>query len=168
MATESSEKHGVFGLVEFTKSEPGIFTLAPSDKGINKGELVINFSDGYKGDAPDMGAFEVGASSLIPMRPIDITADKYTAKLTSDHPEIITLTIGKLPGTGVFQLRKSEDMDWLTAVPSTKTIKGNSTLKIKLSTRKSGMDQKGLLFVRFANGWSNTNKRFYRISNKWV
>ncbi len=154
IATEGSEQHGVSGQVQFTQSENGVFTLAPSDKGINKGKKLANFSNGYKGDAPDMGAFEVGTSGFIPIRPIDITADKYTVKLTANHSAIITLTIGKLPGTRTFHIRKSEDMDWLTVEPSAQTLQSNSTLQIKLSTQKVGIDQKGMLFIRLANGWS--------------
>ena len=47
------------GLDPATKS--GHFQLAPGSPGVSAGEVIPNFSDGYTGEAPDIGAHQRGA-----------------------------------------------------------------------------------------------------------
>jgi hypothetical protein len=50
------------GLDEASKT--GNFQLAPSSPGVEAGEPIPNFSDGYKGRAPDIGAHQRGAPPI--------------------------------------------------------------------------------------------------------
>jgi hypothetical protein len=42
----------------------GSFQLAPDSPGVDSGQIIPNFSDGYTGKAPDMGAHERGAAAV--------------------------------------------------------------------------------------------------------
>ena len=80
---EGSEKNAVYGAPAFVDLEQGLLTLRKKDKGIDKGMKIPNFTDGYKGKAPDLGAFEYGSPEVIfPRRPVDMEADKYLIRLS--------------------------------------------------------------------------------------
>ncbi|MDD4490537.1 MAG: hypothetical protein PHD30_08580, partial [Paludibacter sp.] len=106
--------------------------------------------------APDMGAFEYNtASSLIPIRPLNIVSDKYFVKLKIGVPVTINLTIGELEQSTEIQICKSLDMDWLSIVPDKYTISSNSNIKLTLTaTRSKEYRQLGILLVRISNGLS--------------
>ncbi|TWU31986.1 right-handed parallel beta-helix repeat-containing protein [Novipirellula artificiosorum] len=68
---EGNEAHGVrgepryvagAGLDPVTKS--GFFQLSSDSPGVNAGVIIPNFSDGYTGDAPDIGAHQRGAPPM--------------------------------------------------------------------------------------------------------
>jgi hypothetical protein len=65
------EKHGIYGEPAYAAgagldpvTKTGRFQLAESSAGVDAGEVIPNFSDGYTGRAPDMGAHERGAPAL--------------------------------------------------------------------------------------------------------
>jgi hypothetical protein len=62
-----SEAHGVVGTPAYIKgvgfdfdAKSGNFQLQPGSPGVDAGEIIPNFSDGYSGKGPDMGAHERG------------------------------------------------------------------------------------------------------------
>jgi hypothetical protein len=64
---EEHESHGIKGLPTYVSgagldsaTRAGNFQLAKTSAGYDAGELIPNFSDGYTGAAPDMGAHENG------------------------------------------------------------------------------------------------------------
>ena len=66
------EKHGIMGLPEYVsnvgfsfESKTGNFHLKPGSPGFDRGEIIPNFADNYKGRAPDMGAHESGTKKLV-------------------------------------------------------------------------------------------------------
>jgi hypothetical protein len=154
IAAESSEMNGIFGIPSFTNEKNGIFTLDPSDKGIDRGIVVPNFCETYTGKAPDIGAIELGGSSLIPIRPISISADKYYLKIENGKPETITLNAGQIGGKHTFTVKKNEDMDWLTIEPVSGEVTNNSFTSIQLKAQKTNYMQKGMIFIRLDNGFS--------------
>jgi hypothetical protein len=42
----------------------GMYQLAPNSPGYDKGTVLPNFNDGYKGAAPDIGAHEAGTPAM--------------------------------------------------------------------------------------------------------
>ncbi|HMC10577.1 MAG TPA: right-handed parallel beta-helix repeat-containing protein [Pirellulaceae bacterium] len=65
------ETHGVNGEPTYAAgagldliTKTGQFQLAPSSPGVNAGQAIPNFSDGYTGSAPDIGAHQRGAPPI--------------------------------------------------------------------------------------------------------
>ncbi|WP_347840728.1 T9SS type A sorting domain-containing protein [uncultured Draconibacterium sp.] len=56
----------------FTNSNEGDFTLKANSQPIDAGRVIENITDGYKGSAPDVGAYEFGGDNWVP----GITWDK--------------------------------------------------------------------------------------------
>jgi hypothetical protein len=57
------EPHGIHRAPTFVRGA-GSFTLAAASPGLDKGQRIPNFTDGYHGAAPDVGAQERGAAAL--------------------------------------------------------------------------------------------------------
>ena len=156
-ATEGQEAHGIFALPQMHDPDHGVFTLKYKDVGIDKGVVIPNFSDKYHGDAPDMGTFEMCASSLTPVRPIDIIADKYYVKLTpGDAVQKITLYAGENAPSMPFIIRKSEDMQWLTITANATEINPNAEIELTLSASSAvtNYTKTGTFIVRLQDGLS--------------
>jgi hypothetical protein len=71
VSTSEHELRGIVGVPTYTadvgfdeETLRGIFTLASSSPGYDAGEIIPNFSDGYTGAAPDMGAHEAGTPPM--------------------------------------------------------------------------------------------------------
>jgi hypothetical protein len=65
---KGAEEHGIHGEPVYAagsgfdaRTVTGSFHLAPDSPGVDAGEVIPNFSDGYAGKAPDMGAHARGA-----------------------------------------------------------------------------------------------------------
>lgn len=52
------ELDGIFENPQFTNTEKGDYTLKITSPAIDKGIVINNFCDGYKGQAPDLGRYE--------------------------------------------------------------------------------------------------------------
>jgi hypothetical protein len=70
-AVAGSESHGIVGVPTYAdgvgfdlKTMTGKFSLAPSSPGYNAGAILPNFTDGYAGSAPDIGAHESGTPPM--------------------------------------------------------------------------------------------------------
>lgn len=57
-AKDGSMAHGIEGKPTFDPAKEGTGALAQGSLGIDSGEVLPNFSDGFQGTAPDMGAVE--------------------------------------------------------------------------------------------------------------
>ena len=156
-AIEGSELNGIFALPRFQDMENGVFTLKYKDPGIDKGVVIPNFTGSYHGKAPDMGALELCASSLIPIRPIDMIADKYFIRLTpGGSAQKIMLYAGEHAPEMPFSIRKSDDMTWLSVSANTETITPNLEIELTLSASSVQTDYRkvGMIIVRLENGLS--------------
>lgn len=67
----SDESHGIQGLATYvagagfdSASGLGVFQLTSASLGFDAGVAIPNFTDGYLGAAPDMGAHEAGAAAM--------------------------------------------------------------------------------------------------------
>ncbi|MFC1761153.1 right-handed parallel beta-helix repeat-containing protein [Planctomycetota bacterium] len=67
----AQETHGVRGEPIYAEgagldpvTKTGHFQLAPDSPGVNAGQVIPNFSDGYTGKAPDIGAHQRGAPPI--------------------------------------------------------------------------------------------------------
>lgn len=156
-ATPGQETNGVFALPQLQDPAHGVFTLKYKDTGIDKGLIIPNFSDKYHGTGPDMGAFEMCASSLIPIRPLDIIADKYYIKLTpGGGAQKIILYAGENAPSMPFTIRKSEDMQWLTVTANATALSPNAEIELTLSASSETTSylKIGTFIVRLQNGLS--------------
>ncbi|MEM7170412.1 MAG: right-handed parallel beta-helix repeat-containing protein [Pseudomonadota bacterium] len=61
VASGSQEANGILGTPTYRKSNgPDEYFLTGSSLGVNAGQVIPNFNDGFSGSAPDIGAFERG------------------------------------------------------------------------------------------------------------
>jgi hypothetical protein len=65
-----TEVHGIVGTPIYqagngaTNMDGGMYQLAPNSPGFDQGLVIPNFSDGFTGSAPDMGAHEAGTPAM--------------------------------------------------------------------------------------------------------
>ncbi len=65
VSSGTQEPHAVKGVPIYAPKRPaGDYSLDPSSPGFDAGEIIPNFSDGYSGKAPDIGAFEAGSPPM--------------------------------------------------------------------------------------------------------
>ncbi len=148
----------------FVDAAGGDFRPATGSSAINGGQAQANFAEVYASTAPDQGALEVGDSSLMPIRPIAITASKYLVTLTatgnggSTTSVSVTLTTGNLGGATGYTVRKnSTDTSWLSITPVSGTLQNNSTQTVTFSVATAGLaagQRKAVVLIQLANGFS--------------
>lgn len=153
------ESHGVYAFPELEDVAHAVFTLknTTTNQAINTGIEIPNFADEYHGLQPDMGALEYCSSSLIPIRPLNMIADKYSVKLSpGGAAQTVTIFVGDIPEDMPFTIGKSADMTWLTATASTHTATANAeiTLTLKASSTTLSYRKIGMVIVRMNNGLS--------------
>jgi unsaturated rhamnogalacturonyl hydrolase len=72
--------HLITGTAIFAAGAPaaiagtGNYQPAANSPGVNQGEVIPNFNDGYAGGAPDLGAMEVGSSAFVAGRSLLVSA----------------------------------------------------------------------------------------------
>ncbi|MDQ8206363.1 hypothetical protein QEH52_02505 [Coraliomargarita sp. SDUM461003] len=147
----------------FVNAGVGDFRLASNSSGIDDGLGLFNFADQYLGNAPDQGAIEHGDSSLFPIRPIAISADKYFVELSgtvggSSTPVNVVLTTAALADSLAYEVRMNNTVDWLSVAPATGTLSPNSTqmltLTLQTASLSSGDRLEATILVRFDDGFS--------------
>lgn len=165
---EGNEKHGVFALPEFVSHANGLYALTQDSPAIDKGTKLNNFTDGYEGNAPDIGALEYNGNSdeSILKRNVDITADKYTLFVKNGERENeITLKIGSGIKEGTkYSIKINELDEWYSAENEEGTTEGElkpgTELKIKVKTDTSKNKNSspnfanGCILIRLENGLS--------------
>ncbi len=71
-AAAGAEPNGMRGVpIYATTTTAGVFALDPSSPGFDDGQVLANFSDGFAGAGPDVGAFEAGSA------PMEFGVDAY-------------------------------------------------------------------------------------------
>lgn len=144
------EEHAVKGDPAFVDRDHAVFSLQAGSAAIGAGELLPNFS----ATCMDMGAFPFAGSSLSPQRPLPVESDKYSLKIHPKGTAEITITAGKIMEEMEFYVTKNADMDWLTLeVGQTHSIGSGDVYTLRL---EADTDERpsGVVFVRFANGYS--------------
>jgi hypothetical protein len=80
-----SEPHGRSGVPIYAGTNgAGQFALSPTSLGYDQGVFIANFSDGFTGAVPDIGAFEAGSA------PMQFGVDAYRNAQPEPEPEPIT------------------------------------------------------------------------------
>ncbi|WP_204787627.1 LamG-like jellyroll fold domain-containing protein [Paenibacillus oryzisoli] len=167
LANAGAEAHGLFKIGKMTNPGAGVFTPTASGVDtarevnvIDKGTVVKNFAETYSGSAPDIGAFEVGGSSLFPKRPIPFQSDKYLIAIpATDNTATFTISTGALTSSGNYSIRRNAEEDWYTVTPVSGTFASNSqvTFTIQVDRTKASFNRAAeysTLFIRLANGFS--------------
>lgn len=152
-AKDGSESHGMYSTPTWTDSASHIFTYQAGSKGIDSGTVVLNFSDGYSGSAPDVGAFEYGENGMTPYRPIDVSASKYRVVTSGAIPQTITFTVGSLEDS-TYTVEQSTTLDWVRVLPASGKLTNGTTLTVIADPRAFFTTQRGIVFVRLGNGYS--------------
>ncbi|MBD2843958.1 hypothetical protein IDH44_02030 [Paenibacillus sp. IB182496] len=163
LAYPGNEANAQWGIAAMTDPAAGLFTLEPSAgtgevNVIDQGVVVPNFTDGYAGGAPDIGAIEYGESGLMPKRPIPLTADRYFVAIPDDA-DTAQFTISPGSYSGAYAIRKAPSDDWYTVTPSSGTFTAgvDTTFTITLDKSKAAFDKAeeySTLFVRLPSGHS--------------
>ena len=158
------EAHGKLNAYPtFVNPAAGDFRLGTGSSAIDAGLPLANFSTSFAGAAPDQGAYEIGASSLMPLRPIAISADKYLVTLsavpqggTSTMVDV-TLTTGNIGGPIAYAVRKNADASWLYVTPASGTLSNNASTVLTFGVNTAGLSsgqREAVVLVRLANGLS--------------
>ncbi|MBT61896.1 MAG: hypothetical protein CML13_01625 [Puniceicoccaceae bacterium] len=162
--TAGQEPNGILDAAPtFINAEAGDFRLASDSSGIDDGIALLNFADQFRGSAPDQGAIEFGSSSLFPIRPIAVSADKYIVKLSASadgasSPVEVALSAGDLEASLEYEVRMNHTVDWLQVTPAKGSLSANSTQTLSFSLQseqlEAGEDIEATILVRFKNGFS--------------
>jgi len=162
------ESHGILDnpplFVDMNSSEyHDDIRLASNSSAVDAGVEVPNFVETYAGAAPDQGVLERGSSSLLPIRPIAVSADHYRTVLNataggSSSAGTVKLTTGNLGGTVSYTVKQNNTTGWLKVSPTSGTLSSNSTKSFTFSVNtgavKAGTKRKAVVLVRLANGYS--------------
>ncbi|ABC31395.1 hypothetical protein HCH_04697 [Hahella chejuensis KCTC 2396] len=142
----------------FRDAPAGKFNLLEESAAINKGTYIANYSDGFLGAAPDIGAFEYGVAKTIPVRPIKITSDAYRVELDAQSPETRTIKLSNSGSDTDFKVLINQHADWIKVSPSSGMISGDGTkdLEISIDSQKmGGSDSRaGAIIIKFDDGYS--------------
>lgn len=148
----------------FDDASSDLFTLTNLSSAIDMGTILPNFAVNFAGAAPDQGAFEFGSNTLMPIRPVDITADTYRVSLNAvagsyTDTVYVTLNIGQIEGGSTsYKIAKNATANWLNVSPASGTITSNSTLILTVSVDVNqviaGVNRQAVFLVRLANGLS--------------
>lgn len=151
----NSEIHAVKGDPLFVDLDHRVFTLTSASPAIGKGQYLSGISTK---SAPDMGAFQKDESSLYPKRPLQAEADSYQLRI---HPRgYASLTLRSSTDADMsFAIRMDNEMQqWLGSdvADSALLAAGGATTIILHANVPDSITRlpKGVLFVRFANGYS--------------
>lgn len=157
---KGDEEHSVQVMPNYTDQASGNYTLKENSAGVNEGEKIANFADGYKGSAPDMGAFEVGGSlRSLPYRPIDIYADKTYISTKSNEEKKVKIYVGDVEeGTG-YSVVKNDENTWLeiTECETEGILKPNTVIELSIKadlSKCSHSEGNGMIIFRLENGYS--------------
>lgn len=154
VAYEGAEQHAVFGLPEFTDLHAGLLTLSERERSLGKGEVINNFSNTYCRANPSMGALMPDASTLMPMRPLHVEADKYIVELQTAEVATVTLTVGNQETSG-YDICMADDMkNWLTVTADSPVMVPDSTITLSFVASPAPYKRNGIVFVRLDNGLS--------------
>ena len=136
-AGENAEKHGIqsdeVGVVDYTN---GLYTAKEGGPAQDAGVDLKNFTKGYNGSKPDVGAFESGnENTAFPIRPVVVQSNRYhmmlNAGVTTGSFEL-SLTEGT-DGQKVKLCMTDFDKTWLSVADEN----GNTEFELKAGEKKT-------------------------------
>jgi Secretion system C-terminal sorting domain len=149
-----TEPNGIFGVPTYvsgagynTLTKTGDFQLATNSLGYNQGVIINNFTDGYFGSAPDIGAHENGAANFI----YGVNGT-FTTLGTSSYNFINEITLYPNPTSDVLNASISGNYDntsytiYNTIGQVIESSKVNSQNDIKINTSKFN---RGVYIIKF-------------------
>lgn len=153
------ELHMIVGEPTYEDMANGDFRLTADSLGVDAGENLPNFSDGYVTDGKtDIGAFERGSDRrAMPYRPVDMWADTYFAQIKHGEERSFTVHIGDVEDIG-YSVVKNTDYGWLeilTPIEGTTSKNGDITVTIKANLDNCEyVEGNGMVLFRLDNGYS--------------
>ncbi len=163
-ATENAEKHGIqsveVGVVDYMN---GLFTARVGGPAQDAGVDLKNFTKGYNGSKPDIGAFESGTdNTAFPIRPVVVQANRYHMLLNAGETEgTFTLTLKEGVDSQKVKIRMTNfDQTWLSVADES----GNTEFEMKAGepiTIKVKADIPALESYVIGANWNqgNSNKK---------
>lgn len=151
-------KHSINGYPKYKRKNNGNYHLSEDSPGKSSGVYLDNFNDTAK---PDMGVYGAGDNdSFMPLRPVDIKADKYHMDLSDNSPQTITIKIGAVTDAKNFKILT--DNKWLTTNMSNGSIIPDTSVTFTVRADKSkismnselGNEKYGMILFRLDNGYS--------------
>ncbi|WOO43665.1 BACON domain-containing protein [Rubellicoccus peritrichatus] len=131
------EPNGILDKLPTFESIPdGDFNLATGSEGIDAGEIIPNFSDGYVGTAPDMGALEHGSNAMLPHRPINQRSDVSEVEVIykpNSYATTANVTITNPDAAITYTILKNDAFDWLTVTPASGTLPASGSLQFSVT-----------------------------------
>jgi hypothetical protein len=164
LAKAGIEEHGIFARPVFRDAAGGDYRLSGSSPGIEAGQIIENFSDNYKGKAPDMGAYDSGHGELIPARPVTLRPDKTRITLRSGPSEpnpSDTFSVRAGSAAAVrdlkFKILKNNSCGWFSVSPPEGTLKteGDNVFTVTFETKNArGCYHRGGFILKLESGYS--------------
>lgn len=158
--SQKLEQHGIFDKnPAFENPADGNYNLSKESPALKKGIKIDNFIEDFKGDAPDLGAFESGMDTILPYRPIPVFLDKYQVNIDARKENGNAVRAFIKQGKEyhkTFTIRRNNVFDWFSVEPAEGVIKENTAFKITLNKDKMKTPglYKGLFLIKFADGYS--------------
>ncbi|MDR6555077.1 Ig-like domain-containing protein [Paenibacillus qinlingensis] len=150
---EPKEEHGFTALTgydgetakaAFVNPQRGDYRLTADSIGVDDGWVIPNFSKGYKGEAPDIGALEYdvnGHMDLMPFRPINyLNADGYELKFDGNQTKTIEIFVGDSVPSGMgYTLLKNNEAEFFSVKNASGHTSGTLTAGVLTLTLTSDM-----------------------------
>ncbi|MDQ8208462.1 right-handed parallel beta-helix repeat-containing protein [Coraliomargarita sp. SDUM461003] len=156
------QQNGVTGLESFRDRAAGDYRLSDGSLAIDRALALPMISEEYQGSAPDIGAFQVGASPLFPVREDSVSALPMQLQiektLATSNEKADTLYITAPSSTGK-RWRILSDEAWLQFSPSNGPCDGKVhevTVSLKPDFKREGLRQ-GSITVRTDFGYNRTS-----------
>ena len=164
------ENHGISGVPTYATGIPsfnfatktGDFRLASNSLGFDAGVIIPNFSDGYKGAGPDMGAHENGTIPIV----YGVNASQPQDVLAVEDERIEQLVVYPIPTNKTLHIDNLQGTQFDVKLYDSN---GRLLLKKKLIEEKNDLDvrtfAKGIYFLKIYDISNNIFKNVTLILN---
>ena len=156
------QQNGVVGVESFKNRAAGDYRLSKNSLAIDRGLKLLTVNEDFSGEAPDIGAFPVGAGPEFPVRAEGVSLLPLQAQLelTLNEGAVQTDTLYvRAPVATGKRWRVMSDDAWLQYEPSTGPCDGELhavTLSIHPDVKRDGYYQ-GAVTVRTDAGYNRTS-----------
>ncbi len=158
------------GLDEVTKK--GNFQIETTSLGYDSGKIIHNFTDGYEGIAPDMGAYEHGSSDLeygvganfVPPVVLPTNHELLSDNYFNENDWILN---GTDEGYGEFEIDNSGVLEGLNSAKITVTTNVDSDWKLELHNSINGGIESGEDYIIEFTAKTNLETNISCLVREW-
>ena len=158
---EGNERHAVTDAPEFLDARHGDWRLAAGSPGIDAGVGLPGVNDGFRGAAPDMGAFEQGSGRGFPSRPggLLLWPPRVVTTAMRDSAQPVRVQVELVAPAGAGKTwAASCNSPWLRCEPASgRCLDRGQTLAILCDGSKAECgDRRGAVTIRTDGGYCRT------------